>query len=211
MFMSGAGTQRDTPHGDRDRQRKKTEKEDRESERERDKTKEKRREDKFFVFFFEFFDCLFFVRFLIFQIQISSRPELFLKQIQIWASLELFFITDTDFDFSMVAFGNLEPEMCKAEVTREDAVKGDKRVERAVMLIRGIIRTIKCHNESSTQEPLSDESFLLLWLVEHAGCILSRCQKGRGGKTPDERLHGKKPTQEFVPFGVKVLAKQISN
>ena len=42
------------------------------------------------------------------------------------------------------------------------------------------------------------------WLVEHAGCILSRCQKGRDGRTPFERLHGKKPTQEFVPFGESV-------
>ena len=78
------------------------------------------------------------------------------------------------------------------------------------MQIRGIIRTIKCHVESSTQEPLSDESPILPWLVEHAGCILSRCQKGRDGKTPFERLHDKKPTQEFVPFGEKVLAKQVA-
>ena len=45
------------------------------------------------------------------------------------------------------------------------------------MQIRGIVRTIKCHIESSTQEPLNDESPILPWLVEHAGCILSRCQK----------------------------------
>ena len=63
-----------------------------------------------------------------------------------------------------------------------------------------------CRIESSTQ----DESLVLPWLVEHAGCIQSRCQKGRDGKTPFERLHGKKPTQEFVPFGEKVLAKPIS-
>ena len=78
------------------------------------------------------------------------------------------------------------------------------------MLFRGIIRTIKCHTESGTQEPLGDESPVLPWLVEHAGCILSRCQKGRDGKTPFERLHGKKPTQEFVPFGEKVLATQMN-
>ena len=38
------------------------------------------------------------------------------------------------------------------------------------------------------------------------GSILSRCQKGRDGQTPFERLHGKKPTQQFVPFG-EVLAR----
>ena len=56
----------------------------------------------------------------------------------------------------------------------EDAVKGDKPsnglVENAVMLFP-----------------------LLPWLVEHAESILSRCQKGRDGRTPFERLHGKKP------------------
>ena len=98
-----------------------------------------------------------------------------------------------------------------AKVTTEDAVKGDKESQRfidnAVMLIGRLTRTIKCHIES-TQEPLSHESPILSWLVGHAGCILSRCQKGRDGKMPLERLHGKKPTQEFVPCGEKVLVKQ---
>ena len=90
---------------------------------------------------------------------------------------------------------NRVDEMYKAEVTTEDAVKGDKEsnglIENAVMQIRGIIRTIKRHTESVTQEPRSDESPTLPWLVEHAGCILSRSHKGRDGKTPSERLHWK--------------------
>ena len=110
----------------------------------------------------------------------------------------------SDTEPAIIAFRNRAPEMCKAEVTTEGAVKGDKKsnglIENAVMLIRGIIRTIKCHIGSSTQERLSEESLILPWLVEHARCILSRCQKGRDGKTPFGRLHGKKPTQAFVPF-----------
>ena len=101
-----------------------------------------------------------------------------------------------------MAFRNRVAEVCRAEVTTEDAVKGDKEsngvIENAVMLVRGIIRTIKCHLESRTQEPINDDSPVMPWLVEHAGCILSRCQQGRDGKTPFERLHGRKPTQEFV-------------
>ena len=73
------------------------------------------------------------------------------------------------------------------------------------------IRTIKCHIESRTQEPLSDDSPVIPCLVEHARCILSSCQKGRDGRTPFERLHGKKPTQEFVSFGEKVRARQITS
>ena len=106
-------------------------------------------------------------------------------------------------------------ENCKAEVTLEDAVKGDKPsnglVENAVMLLRGVIRTIKCHVESCTQEELREDSPILPWLVEHAGRILSRGQKGPDGRTPFERLHGKKPTQEFVPLEEKVLARPISS
>ena len=102
-----------------------------------------------------------------------------------------------------------------AEVALKDAVKEDKLsnglVENAVILLRGAIRTIKCHVESCTQEELWKDSPILPWLVEHAGCMLSRCQKGRDGRTPLERLHGKRPTQEFVPFGEKVLARPISS
>ena len=77
-------------------------------------------------------------------------------------------------------------DMFQAVVTTEDAVTGDRPsnglIENAVMLIRGIFRTIKCQIEGS-----SDESFILPWLVEHAGCILSRCQSSRDGETPFEK------------------------
>ena len=65
--------------------------------------------------------------------------------------------------------------------------------------------------ESCRQEELREDSQILPWLVEHAGSILSRCQKGRDGRTPFERLYGKRPTHEFVPFGEKVLARPISS
>ena len=118
---------------------------------------------------------------------------------------------NSDTELAIVAFRNRVAENCNAEVTLEDAVQRDEPsnglVENAVLLLRGAIRTIKCHVESGTQE----DSPILPWLVEHAGSILSRCQKGRDGRTPFERLHGKKPTQEFVPFGEKVLARPISS
>ena len=117
----------------------------------------------------------------------------------------------SDTEPAIIAFRNRVAAMCKAEVTTEDAVKGDKEsnglIENAAKLLRGIIRTIKCHIESRTQEPLSDDSLVVPWSVEHAGCILLRCQKGRDGRTPFEILHGKKPTQEFVPYGEKVTGK----
>ena len=121
----------------------------------------------------------------------------------------------SDTEQAMIAFRNRAAENCNVQVTSEDAVKGDKPsiglVENAVMLLRGVIRTIKCRVESCTQEELREDHPILPWLVEHAGSMLSKCQKGRDGRTPFERLHGKKPTREFVPFGEKVLARPISS
>ena len=58
----------------------------------------------------------------------------------------------SDTEMAIIAFKNRVAENCNAEVTLEDAVKGDKPsnglVENAVMLLRGVIRTIKCHVES---------------------------------------------------------------
>ena len=92
-------------------------------------------------------------------------------------------------------------ENCNAEVKLEHAVKGDKLsnglVENAVMLLCGGIRTIKCHVESCTQEELRKDSPTLPWLAENAESTLSRCQNGRDGQTPFERLHGKKLEPEF--------------
>ena len=46
-------------------------------------------------------------------------------------------------------------------------------------------------SKSATQDTVRDDSPVLLWLGEHAGNFLSVCQKGREGRTPLERLHGK--------------------
>ena len=119
----------------------------------------------------------------------------------------------SDTEQAIIAFRNRVAEMCNAEVTTEGALKGDQPsnglIENSVMLLRGIIRTIKFHTEKQHAE-LIEDSAVLPWLAEYAGIILSRCQKGRGGRKPFQRLHGKKPSQEFVPFGEKVLAMQIS-
>ena len=74
----------------------------------------------------------------------------------------------SDTEQAIIAFRNRVAENCKAEVALEDAVKGDNPsngwVENAVMLLRGVIRTIQCHVESCTQE-LREDSPILPWTV----------------------------------------------
>ena len=68
------------------------------------------------------------------------------KLIDLFGYREITLKSDTE--PAIIAFRNRVAEMCKAEVATEDAVKGDTEsnglIENAVMLIRGIIRTIKC-------------------------------------------------------------------
>ena len=119
----------------------------------------------------------------------------------------------SDTEPARVAFRNRVAAMCKAEVTTEDAVEGDKEsnglIENAVMPLRGIIRTIKCHIESGTQQPLSDDSLVIPWLVEHAGCILSRCQRV---ETDGRHLRGctARSRHKSLSRLERVLARQIT-
>ena len=61
----------------------------------------------------------------------------------------------SDTEPAIIAFRSLVAEMCKAELAIEDVAKGDDPsnglIENTVMLIREIIRTIKCHIESNMQ------------------------------------------------------------
>ena len=121
----------------------------------------------------------------------------------------------SDTEPAIVALTNRVAQVSKAKVAIGNEVKGDNPsnglIENTMLLLRGVISTIKCHTESSTQEELMESSTVLPWLVvEHAGITLSRCQVGRDGRSPIEKTHGKKPSQEFVRFGKNMLAKRIS-
>ena len=96
----------------------------------------------------------------------------------------------SDTESAIIAFRNREAEKCNAKVKLEVAVKGNKpsngMVENAVMLLRGVIRTIKCHVESCTQEELREDSPILPWVVEHAGKHF--VQVPEGSRWPDTNL-----------------------
>ena len=62
----------------------------------------------------------------------------------------------SDTELAIIVFRNRVAEKCKAEVTTEDVVKRDEEsnglIDNAVVLLRGIIRTTKCHIESRTTQ-----------------------------------------------------------
>ena len=121
----------------------------------------------------------------------------------------------SDTEPATIAFRSRVAENYKAEVTLEDAVKGDTRphglVENAVMLLRGVTRTIKCHVESCTQESTPRRLPFLPWLVEHAGSNLSRCQKGRDGRTPFERSTARVHRQTSRRISLRSVSRLLVN
>ena len=119
----------------------------------------------------------------------------------------------SDTELAIIAFRNRVAAMCKAEVATEDAVKGDKEpnglIEKAIMLLRGFEQsspTLRagCRNHSTTTR-LSCHGW---WSTPDAS--RPGVRKVVMGRRHFERLHGKKPTEEFVPFGEEVLARQIT-
>ena len=51
---------------------------------------------------------------------------------------------------------------------------------------------------------IKDEHLVLTWLVEQSAVILNKCGTGHDGRTPHERLKGKKATMITIEFGVRV-------
>ena len=97
---------------------------------------------------------------------------------------------------------NRDAEGCRAEVT-EDAVKGDKQVHGLEENASDAAARIR--QNATLKVPRKTQSETI-----HQCCIPSRSQKGRDGRTQCERLHGKRPHQEVVPFAEKVRARPNS-
>ena len=118
----------------------------------------------------------------------------------------------SDTELSIIAFRNRVAENSNADVTlknAEQAFKPPGRKRSDVVACCHQNHQVSCGELHRRRTPgrLPD----LAVVGRTCRRILSKCQKGRDGRTPFERLQGKKPTQEFVPFGEKVLARPISS
>ena len=124
---------------------------------------------------------------------------------------------NSDKEPTIIAFRNRAAENCNAEVALKDAVKGDNKpsnrlVDNAVMLLRGVIRSIKCHVESCTQEELREDSPIFPVVGGTCGEHFVHVPEGsRRSDAVRKIAWQKEPTEEFVPFEEKALARPISS
>ena len=77
-------------------------------------------------------------------------------------------------------------------------------VERAVLDIEEGIRGLLLHLETRLGVDIDARERIIAFIPEYAAYLMNRLRKGDDGKTPHERLKGKRPTILGVEFGEKV-------
>ena len=78
-------------------------------------------------------------------------------------------------------------------------------IDRAVGLVAGEARTLKAALEHRMGTIVPPDARILCWLVEKATYLMNRCDIGSDGKTPQQRLHGRRDNTPILEFGEKIL------
>ena len=78
-------------------------------------------------------------------------------------------------------------------------------IERAVGLVADQARTLKAAIEHRIGTRVPTDARILCWLVELAAYLMNRCDIGSKGKTPLQRLHGRKDNTPILEFREKIL------
>ena len=65
-------------------------------------------------------------------------------------------------------------------------------IERAIQTVEGQIRTMKCALDRRLGVKVPSDWCVIPWLAEHAGNLLTMFEVGQDGKTPFQRLRGRK-------------------
>jgi len=84
----------------------------------------------------------------------------------------------------------------------EHASNGE--VENAIKQVQGMTRTLKDLIEAYGPMEIDPTHNISPWMVEYAAQLLSRYKVGEDGKTPYERIKGKKFKTPLVTFGERV-------
>ena len=104
----------------------------------------------------------------------------------------------------------LRSENTLLETTPAGDPQANGEAEASVKQAKGQARVLKYALERRLQEPITHDHPLLPWLIEHAGTVITVSRVGPDGKTPFERLKGKKFKGDMVEFGEAVLYRDIT-
>ena len=118
-------------------------------------------------------------------------------------------ILRTDQEVSIEAWANEVRRHRKADTILEASPVSEKQAngvaESAVREIKGMVRTIVHSIEAKTGEEVNPRDAIMTWIVKHAAVVRTRFKVGQDGKTPYERIKGKKSSRPLVHIGEKVM------
>ena len=83
-------------------------------------------------------------------------------------------------------------------------------IERGVQTIKGQLRVMKLGLERRINKVISDHHPIISWMTEHAAWLVNRFEKGHDGRTPFERLYGKKSRVSVTEFGEKIMYRMTN-
>ena len=81
-------------------------------------------------------------------------------------------------------------------------------IEDAVKLVKGLVRVHHRALENAIGASIPSRHPIFTWLAEHVGDILTKYTVGKDGRTPYERLIGRKVREELLSFGEQVWYKK---
>ena len=91
----------------------------------------------------------------------------------------------------------------------EHPEEGEKQcnhlAEGGVIIVKGLIRTLKSSTESNLRTEIGPSHPLIPWIIEHAAQLKNRYMVGSDGRTPTERLRGRGVQRPVYELGERVL------
>ena len=82
--------------------------------------------------------------------------------------------------------------------------KANGSIERGNQSVGGQVRVLLNALEKNIGSRIALDHPIISWLVEHSAYLLSHYQVGRCGRTPYERLKGKKVSRDICEFGESI-------
>lgn len=83
--------------------------------------------------------------------------------------------------------------------------QASRLAERCIQTIKGLYRTTRSALEHRIGQPLPDDRPVQTWMTRHAACLHNRCHVGQDGRTPWERVTGKRTGTAVAEFDEKVM------
>ena len=129
------------------------------------------------------------------------------EDMAVWGHSTVIFKTDQE-----NAMQAIQAEVLKQRAPNrtilENSPKGDSKangsVERGNQSLAGQIRVLFSALSRNLNSRLGLDHPIISWMVEHAAYLISHYQVGRDGRTPYERLKGKKTSRELCEFGESI-------